>query len=261
MSRKIFTATISTIFRSPATWICLCAVLIFFADFVSGEIPKATTNNYHEHLASYASSVLSLSVPIFMSVIVSVDILRDKKNRFLDITNVSGKSQNVYYFSKICAYIIIGFALSFLLIFSFFFIRYFQYDALGGIDYTLPECLGLLLIRWLAYSFPVLLIYISLSVFITLICFSSVAGIVVSTAYAIIHYFIFDFVGDSFINNYIYHIPNKIEYYFYFLNTKAPLEAIIDVKVLEVLLSYSLVMLLSGILFSVGFVVFKHQKD
>ena len=131
-----------------------------------------------------------LAIPIFLAVIASVDILKDKKNRFRDILTVSGTSQWNYYCSKIAAYLSVGFALSFVFSYSFFFIRFFQYDMLRDIDYSLAECLWLLFVRWIAYSIPVLTVYVSLSVCTSLACRSAAIGIVLSVAYAFAKYMI-----------------------------------------------------------------------
>lgn len=205
---------------------------------------------------------MNLTVPIFMAVITSVDILRDKKNRFKDIVEISDTSRIKYYLSKIGVYMTIGFAMSFLLSFTLLFVRYFKYDMLEGIDYTLTECLWLVLVRWLAYSTPVLLTYISLSTCVTLVFNSAVSGIVVCIAYAFAKYPIFDLrMPGNFAFEYIYHLPRQISTYFYFWHNKARKEAIVPIELSNVIKSYMLIFAISFVLFAVGFVLYKRQKD
>ena len=190
MNKKIYTSTWKAIALTPVTWIGLCTVIALWAETVGREPVAATTKNFHESLSAYAEAPLVLAIPIFLAVIASVDILKDKKNRFRDILTVSGTSQWNYYCSKIAAYLSVGFALSFVFSYSFFFIRFFQYDMLRDIDYSLAECLWLLFVRWIAYSIPVLTVYVSLSVCTSLACRSAAIGIVLSVAYAFAKYMI-----------------------------------------------------------------------
>lgn len=261
MNKKVYTSTLKTIVVSPVTWISLCAVLALFTELVLGSRADATTNSFHESLSGYVQAPLILAIPIFISVITSVDILKDKKNKFKDILTVSGTSQWKYYISKIVSYLSVGLVLSFLLSFLFFFIRFFQYDMLSGIDFSLAECLWLLNVRWIAYSIPVLTVYISLSVCTSLACRSATVGIVISTAYAFARYMIPWLRLEHFVSDYIYHLPNKILIYFYFLNTKAPPETVVHVELLQVITAYAIIAVISGLLFGVGYAVYKRMAD
>ena len=261
MNKKVYASTLKAIAVTPVTWIGLCAVIALLAEIVGREPTVANTRNFHESLSAYAEAPLVLAIPIFLSVIASVDILKDKKNRFRDILTVSGTSQWKYYCSKIAAYLSVCLAVSFVLSYAFFLIRFFQYDMLSGIDYSLAECLWLLCVRWIAYSIPVLTVYVSMSVCISLMCRSAAIGIVLSVAYAFAKYMIPWLRLEHFLSDYVYHIPTKIINYFYFLNTKAPPAAVVHVELLQVIAAYAIILAISGILFSAGYVTYKRMVD
>lgn len=263
MSAKIYKTSIKTIFRSPVTWIGFIAVLAFFARLVAKDPMEATTYNFHEALAGYASSVLELAVPLFVSVVASVDILGDARKRFKDIVSISGVSQLKYYCSKICAYISVGLASSFVLSFAYFLIRFFQYDMLKGIDYSLAESLWMLAVRWFAYSMAVIPVYVSLSVCASLLCRSSIPGIVLPTAYIFIRYLPIDAIriDGNFLCDYVYHLPRKILLFFYFFHTKARPVAIIHVGISEVVLSYTILACICVVLLTAGYLAYRKQTD
>lgn len=263
MSKKVYVTSIKAVFRSPVTWISFIAVLAFFARLVAKEPMEATTYNFHEALAGYASSVLELAVPLFVSVVASVDILGDARKRFKDIVSISGTSQLKYYCSKICAYISVGLAASFLLSYAYFFIRFFQYDMLSGVDYSLAECLLQLAVRWFAYSVAVIPVYVSLSVCASLLCRSSIPGIVLPTAYIFIRYFPIDAIriDGNFLCDYVYHLPRKILLFFYFFHTKARQAAIVPVEIREVALSYLLLSAICALLLTAGYLAYKKIRD
>lgn len=261
MSNKIYTTTLKTILRSPSTWISFFAILVLYLQIVMKEPAAATTLNYHKCLAGYASSVLELAVPIFISVISSVSILNDRNKRFKDIVCTSGVSQPKYYCIKICAYVSLGLATSFLLSYVLFFIRFFQYDCLRDIDYSLLECLWQLALRWLAYSIAVLPVYISIAVCFASLFNSPTVGITISVAYAFARYLPINSlrVSGYFLYDYIYHLPKKITDYFYFFHTRARPEAIIYTELSEVILAYLILLSISVTFFSIGYIMYKKR--
>ena len=264
MYRKICTVAIKTITRSPVTWICFSAVIMWLIYNMSGEHTPPTTYTFHEFLAGYPSSLLRLSMPIFIASVASLDIMKDKKNRFIDLTATSGTGRLTYYSAKICAYLAIGFGVMFLLSYLYFFIDYFKYDMLANMEYTLPECLWMLAIRCFGYSLAVIPVYISLSVCASLLFRSSVAGIVSGTTYVFARYILlFTIRMDSgIIPEYIYHLPLKIMIYFYCLNTRAqPGTAESTATLPEVILSYTILACICAVLLTAGYLAYRKQTD
>ena len=264
MNRKICTVTIKTITRSPVTWICFSAVIMWLIYNMSGEHTPPTTYTFHERMAGYPYGLLQLSIPVFISAIASVDIMKDGKNHFIDLTVTSSIGRFTYYSAKICAYLAIGFGVMFLLSYLYFFIDYFKYDMLANMEYTLPECLWMLAIRCFGYSLAVIPVYISLSVCASLLFRSSVAGIVSGTTYVFARYILsFTIRMDSgLIPEYIYHLPLKIMIYFYCLNTRAqPGTAESTATLPEVILSYTILACICAVLLTAGYLAYRKQTD
>ncbi len=269
MNRKICSVTIKTITRSPVTWICFSAVIMWFIYNMSGEHKPPTTYTFHERMAGYPYGLLQLSIPVFISAIASVDIMKDRKNRFIDIAATSSTGRFTYYSAKISAYLAIGFGVMFLLSYLNFFIDYFKYDMLTNMEYTLPECLWMIAIRCFGYSLAVIPVYISLSVCASLLFRTSVTGVVFSIVYVFtgryiiptLHYGLINY-ESIFVAEYIYHLPQRIFDYFYCLNTRAqPGTADPHVTIPQLMLSYAILACICVVLLTAGYLAYRKQTD
>ena len=266
---KVYSGTLKTITRNPVTRISFIVVLVRFFSNLTGEHKPPTTYTFHEHMAGYPYWLLLLTVPLFISVVASVDIMKDKKNRFIDIASISGTGRIAYYSSKICAYLTVGFGVTFFLSYLYFFVEFFRFDMLADLEYTLPECLWMIAIRCFGYSLAVIPVYISLSVCASLLFRTSVTGVVFSIVYVFtgryiiptLHYGLINY-ESNFVAEYIYHLPQRIFDYFYCLNTRAqPGTADPHVTIPQLMLSYAILAGICVVLLTTGFAAYRKQTD
>lgn len=217
---------LKNIARNALFWICVCAALLFFIDHAR-YINIVETRNFHKSISNFvlANVTKALPLPLFLSVIVSSDIMRDKKNCFFDIVKISPFSLLRYYLCKVSVYLGIGMLLSFVLSYGFFILYYFKSDMMAGNDYGLLETVGHIFLRWLAYSIPSVLAYVSLSLFIMLLSGKAVVGIVFCILYSMLGTFL-PILDQAYFSDYIYPVPDKIVYYLYWYKTRAPIDSI-----------------------------------
>ena len=217
MTKRIFITTIRVNLRSIVFWVCTASVILFFAD---GLITHAqyTQSSIHKYLTNYPLNALSLTIPIFIGVISSVDILRDRKNSFLDITKTTGTRLFQYFFGKILAYMLLAFLLTYIVSFANLIIVPLISKEMPIHDYSAWQLVYFLFVKTLLQSIPVVLVFTALGVCVSLLTKSTTAGIVATMIYAVLQYLI-SYSGVMLSLEYfmwhIYKVPQIITMYVY----------------------------------------------
>lgn len=224
---------------SPLFYIVLCAVLLVFIDRLRDPGNLDLTYNFHKVLSNLPLGGLEFAVPLLLAVMVSTNILSDRKNRFLDIKTVSGSYVAVRYSAKVTAYFTLGLSVSFLMTFGCFLGVLAMTRGLEGSSYGIAEAFYLTFVRWIAYAVPAVFQYVSLAMLCTLLVRSATCGIVICVFYNFMVTF-FPIHQTAFFR-YFYQVPEYVTIYFYFWRAKCRPTAIIEVPISDVVKSYLLV--------------------
>lgn len=172
---------VKNILSNPIVWITLFAASLF----VFGRNPSSLGQTDMLNLLLNCA-LLSLDgvLPLTIGVVAGIDILRERKNKCCGIHTVSGKHALARYLAKIITYVVLAFVLSLVISFSAFLIIWYGYGRSANFsDYTVAECLYLLLVRVIGYAIPVILQYVALTVTVCLIFKNSALGICSSVFY------------------------------------------------------------------------------
>jgi len=188
MFRSVFCNTFKSQLRSWLFWVC--ALINFFPEFYYEfstdweELLKSPTHalNLHEQINEWAGgSAGSLGMMwLFISIIASVDILKCKRNRFIDIETAAPSGKHSIFAGKILSY----FSLSLILwlILSFLRMGLYYVHAAGKVDqiYGFGETVWMMLQRCFVIATPLLALYLSTSVFTAVYLNNTVFGIIAS---------------------------------------------------------------------------------
>lgn len=178
---KTFFATLRSMRRSLLFWICAASMLLFIARaaFLSDwdSIPAV-----HDYLHSFLINAAIMpggiegNVWLIISVVACVDILGLRKRRIKDICDVTGASSAAFFCGKLCAYAVIGVLLWAVCSFAYFGL-YIINAGLSGTGYGFAEVLWMLAQRVFFVSIPTVVLFLSLSLLITVRFKTPVAGI------------------------------------------------------------------------------------
>ena len=256
VSKAVFITTIKSNTRSIVSWLVLLASFLLSMSRLY-DLEEYLPRHFHKFLFGCAEANLWVAVPVFVGVISSVDILRDRKNRFLDTCRCAGLSMRRYYVGKIGAYMIMAFFAE--MLFAYVWLVY--YLALFGCPsgYTVSESIGLVFERVAFCSLSSVPVYTALAVCTVLLAKDSSAGIISVIVFSNLVYLVeyrMTYFGD-----FIYPIPEKIAYYFYFVHTHALPEAVIHVELIDVLISYAWGFAIAAVLFITGYLRLRRLND
>lgn len=199
-------------------------------------------------------------MPAFIGIIASIDMLRDRLNRFFDTARSSGIRMASYYSAKIIAYMLIEFTI--LLIAEFLNISVYclRTDGLASYTaYTIPESFGLAFLRVFVFSLNALPIYTALAVSFALISKSPIVGITANIAVSMSKYIIL--YPMTFFSDYIFPVPYNIVTFFGYYKAHAPEYMVVHIPVTDVVISYAYGFAISAVLFTIGYLWLKKLQD
>ena len=166
------------------------------------------------------------------------------------------------YIAKILSYITVFYALALVLSLLRFFTYLAFFNGLAGIEYGFFESLYMIAVRWLAYTLPVALNVISITVFTALLFKSTIVSIVSSVFYTLINVFGKAIIYRTWFQYYLYLVPEKIVVHFYYLSSRLNMEEAAEMsKSTDVLLAYGIVIAVSGVFFVLGGCLFRRMSD
>ena len=183
MFKTNYKTTLKAIFRSPVSFLALCAtVILAFAMYETVSPQILTIKNLRQDIMNQASSTCSSLFPAFVGIMVSAHILSEKQNGVSDLLLCSRKSFASIYLSKLCAIATAAIAAG-LLFFGVRLIWYWgfhYYEAYGRFDITLPliEILGRYIMGILMFMPLLLLCYTAMPVFVSTVTNVPAAGAV-----------------------------------------------------------------------------------
>lgn len=218
MIKRVFAFTIRANLRSIVFWVCATSVILFFADGLITH-SQYSQSNIHKYLTNYSLNALSLIIPVFIGVISSIDILKDRKNGFLDITKTTNIRLIQYFFGKIFAYMLFGFLLTFIVSFANYLIVPLISSEMPDHDYSNWQLVYFLFVKTLLQSIPVVLVFTALGVCVSLLTKSTIAGIVATIFYTALQYLIAysgSMLSHEFFIWNIYKVPQIITTYVYY---------------------------------------------
>lgn len=172
---KNYTSTLKVMFRSVLFWICLCVVAMEYLRTLSAEF-HMVTRQFHENLAVPANLAVR-HIPLMVTTLASVDLMRDRKNKFYDIISTTRGSKTTYYVSKICAYLTVGFGINLIATIGYYIRILLLTDGLSETGYGTGEWLCMLLVRWLVFTATAIIPYVGLAAAVTMLFRRSIAGI------------------------------------------------------------------------------------
>lgn len=259
MFEKILYFTLKTNLRSIVFWLAFIAgILLSGTTYIEGTTPP---HAFHNVLAGCADVPMANAVPVLCSVVAGIDILRDRKNRFLDVCKCTGLKTRQYFIGKISAYMLLGFFAETAYAYLRLMIFLFKYNWLEGYAYTVSESVWLVFVRVVFFSLSSVPIYVAHSVCIALSTRSTTIGIVFSILFANLFYFLGTEYRLSYFGNYIYPVPLNILTYFTFYKTHAPEEMIVHIPISDVVISYIWGFFLFALLLAIGYLRLRRLND
>ena len=243
---RVYRVTLSTQFRSKLFWICFLCMVIFLGDYAF--------NNDWEQVIAYKSGDLNLHKAIFgfvegpgrammfmfISVISSVDIMRDRRNRLEDILRCTQLGAGEYLLGKISAYLTLGTTVWAFCTAGYWAIYVFMTAGKLAMYYydDVLEVAWMTLQRIAAMAIPSLTLYIGIAVSASIITGKSLFGILaglVFTNLRIIPGILYNpepyvlKTGEifTFFGQYIYPISNANADFWYFRHIKRVSEEIL----------------------------------
>jgi len=136
--------------------------------------------NLHQNIFGWAASPGDVYgfVWMFISMIASVDILRDLRHHSLDLQSITPLSDARRFLGMISSYMLLSLALWLICTIAFYIV--YIIHAAGRVEqvYSYGAMLGMTLQRYVFVSIPTLSIYLGVSVFTAVFTKSSAAGIV-----------------------------------------------------------------------------------
>lgn len=263
MTLRIFKTTLKANARSLVFWAAVAAMVLFLANSTMSFQNFGFGRNFHKALANFSYVPLSYAVPTFIGLVVCVDLLRDRKNAFYDIQKGTTMKTRQYFVGKLCAYLLLGFIMAVISAYAhmlIYLMRYvFPYEGWQDSRYTIWEVIWLTFERAFFYGLNSIPIYTALAFCVSMLTHSSIAGIVstlaVSTSSFIITY------HQTYFGNYVYPVTDNIMVYFYFHNTHAPQEAINDIALKDVFISYAYGFAITAVLLVVGYFGLRRLND
>ena len=183
MFKTNYKTTLKAIFRSPVSFLALCAtVILAFAMYQTGSSGILTIKTLRQDIMNQAQSTWASLFPAFVGIMVSAHILSEKQNGFGDLLLCSRKSFASIYLSKLCAIATAAIAAG-LLFFGVRLIWYWgfhYYEAYGRFNIGMP--LGEILVRYILFVLmfmPLLLLcYTAMAVFVSTVTNVPAAGAV-----------------------------------------------------------------------------------
>ena len=255
---------VKNILSNPIVWITLFAASLFMFGRNPSKFGQTDMLNL---LLNCSLLPLDEIVPLTIGVVAGIDILHERKNKFCDIQTVSGKHAFARYLAKLLTYVFLAFVLSFVISFSAFFLTWYGYGrSVNFLDYTVAECLYLLLVRVIGYATPVILQYITLTVTVCLIFKNSALGICSSVFYC---FFVLVIPGQlqyTFFRDYFYSVPEQLYHFFACWHIKPdPInilpEYVTGPMTKPVILSYALIFGVCLTLLVLDYFLYKNTKD
>ena len=203
MFKTNYKTTLKAIFRSPVSFLALCAtVILAFAMYKTGSSGILTIKHLLQDIMNQAQSTWASLFPAFVGIMVSAHILSEKQNGVSDLLLCSRKSFASIYLSKLCAIATAAIAAG-LLFFGVRLIWYWgfhYYEAYGRFGITLP--IGEILVRYflgiLMFMPLLLLCYTAMAVFVSVVTNVPAAGAVWNVTFYISSFFWFKFRQSNF---------------------------------------------------------------
>lgn len=263
MFYKIYTATLKSTLRSPATLLSLIPVVLMWICESYNRVGQVS--DYRTMLKliyNRTAFPIILVLPIFAAVVSSVGILQDKKNHFYDIEKTTAMKTYTYYIGKIVAFATICMLFLFLYITcSTTYSAFFGQAKQNLVSMGLAELLIRMFQTTLIMSIPSLLIYISIPIAMSLLTNSAICGIASSIVYCLMGMAFSELIGDgkNIFGNYIYPISEKIHQYMYYFNSEYASE--LGGKLSDVVLSYALTISMSILFFGVGYIALRRRAN
>lgn len=190
--RRVYRATIGSLLRGKLFWICLICSLVFIVDYVYSQNWEAVIAaehgdwNLHKMIFNFAAMPGRNAMFMFISIIASVDIMRDKRNGFIDVVRATQLTPGKYLFAKCGAYLTLGVAAWSVSTAGYWAIYVFQTAGKLTVYYydNVWEVVWMSLQRLIAISIPALAVYLGISVFAAVFTGKSLFGILAGLAYS-----------------------------------------------------------------------------
>ena len=259
MTLSVFKYTIITNIRNIVFWLALTASALFIAEQIL-QASIALPHRLHVILASPVGYLASNVIPLLLGIIASVDILRDRKNRFFDIERASGISIFKYYSAKLSAYMLLGFCTLLALSFLYLFVYCLRTDWLAVYtDYTVAESFWLIFVRVVFYGFNSIPFYTAVAVCVSILTLSSTAGIIASVIVAFSNFFIQ--YAMTYFGNFIYPVADNIYTFFGYYKAHAPAQAVVHIPAADVVISYTWGFAITAALLTIGYLRLRKLND
>lgn len=256
---KLFCSTIKTNLRSIVFWLVFTAGVMY--SFIPAVVEEAKTppHAFHNVLTGCAEGAITVIIPVLCSVVAGMDILRDRKNRCLDVCKCTGLKTRHYYIGKISAYMLLGFLAEIIYAYILLSVYLPKYNWLEGYAYTIPESVWLVFARVVILSLSTIPIYTALSVCIALSTRTPVFGIVFTIAFSNLKYFIE--YRMSYFGYFIYPVPINITIFAVFFQNHAPEYMVMHIPVTDIVISYAWGFAIAAVLFAIGYFQLKKLTD
>ena len=189
---RVYRVTLQSLLRGKLFWICFICSLIFLAEYAFTTDWEAVVTAEHGDWSLHKLMFNSAVMPgrnalfLFISIITSVDLMRDKKHGFSDVVRASRLSPGKVLFAKLGAYLTLGFLVWCASTAGYWAIYYSQTLGRMSVVYydDAFEVIWMVLQRVVVISIPALLVYLSIAACVTVYTgrslFGILAGLVVS---------------------------------------------------------------------------------
>ena len=280
---RVFRATLNSLLRGKLFWICLICTLIFLGDYAMNQNWEDVINaahgdwNLHKLIYNFAAMPGPNALFMFISIIASVDIMRDKRNGFADVVRASRLTPGRYLFAKLCAYMTLGIAVWSLSTAGYWAIYVSQTAGKLSVYYydDVGEVIWMVLERVLAISIPALAVYLGIAVFAAVYTGRSLFGIIAGLVYSnvrLIPHILMNTNKSSFwdiynyFGQYVYPVANANLDFWYFRHIKRASEELAwyqehtrTGRDLAIMLAWAFGV--SAVLLTASWLRFKKQKD
>ena len=202
-------------------------------------------------------------MPLFLTIVVSTDILRDKRNKAMDIHRCSQMKEGGYYLVKLAANFSIAYfilTVSNIVLLVSFFIKTHSIS----LQYTTWEVIRNVLVESYSMSIPTIFEYTGLAVFLTLLFQTPVVAIIINVAYMLggVYFTMLSPFKYTFFGNYIFPVPAKLNLYMYYYKAKTrDISGVLMVADYDWWNGILIPLGISAVLLVVGYIIIRRVKD
>ena len=194
---RVFRATVLSLLRGRLFWICAFCLLFYLGKYAFTTDWDAIRSSaygdlyFHEKILDFASAPGTNGLFLFVSILASSNILRDKKNGFRDVLFATRLSSGGFLCGKALAYLTLGVAVWSCCTAGYFAVYLSQTAGrLSVVVYDNGfEVLWMIVQRVLALSVPALTLYLAVAVSAAVLSGKSVVGYVACLSFYVLWLF------------------------------------------------------------------------